>query len=99
MLLGNDTSTLQPKHHSAVCSCYLCVRAVLGGLHQYGIAINIYHDHDVLISSFGYGGELTRLVGKNCVANVVDFSVYVAHLLSSQFCCVCFIQRLCLGLG
>ena len=72
---------------------------VLGGLQQDGIAISIHHDHDVLVALFVSGGELTGLIGKHCIANVIDFSVEVAHLFASQCCCVCFLQRICLGLG
>ena len=76
-----------------------CVRAVLERLHQDGIAINIHHVHDVLVALFESDGELARLVGKHCVANVLDFSVDVEHLLALQCCCVCFLQRICIGLG
>ena len=72
---------------------------LLEGIHKDGIAINLHHDHDVLVAAFGYCWELTGMIGKHCVANVVYFSVYVVHLLASKCCYVLFLPRLSPGLG
>ena len=80
--MRNDSRLLQAQHHGAVLSCKFRVCAVLDGIYHDGIAINFHHDHDVLVASFLSGGELTSLFRKHCVADVIDFSVDVSHLLT-----------------
>ena len=82
MCLRNDDLLLQAEHHGVVCSSKFCVCVVLYVLHRDGCAINLHHDQDVLVASFGSGGELPGLVRKHCVTDVIDFSVDVAHLLT-----------------
>ena len=79
----NDACLLQAQHHCAVCSCKFCICAVLDGLYHDGIAINLHHENDILVASFGSGGELPGLFRKHCVAVVIYFSVDVPHFLTS----------------
>ena len=65
VLLRNDARLFQAQHHGKVCSCKFRVCEVLDGLYHYGIAINFYLDHDVLVALFESGVELPGMVRKN----------------------------------
>ena len=62
--------------------------STLQRLHKYGIAVNLDHDHEILVDTLRSLEELARLIRKNSVAHIIHFSVYIALIFALQCRCV-----------
>ncbi len=77
---------------------HLGVPAVLHGLDKDDVAIDFYHNHDVLVALKILGGKLACLVGEHGFVYQVRPGVHVTHFLTMemggvaccQWCSLCF---------
>ena len=72
---------------------HLLILAALHGFNEYGVAVDFYHNHDVLVASLRTRGELACLIGEHGFAYHVCVGVDVAHFLTLELGGVASFQR------
>jgi hypothetical protein len=71
MLLGDNACLLETEEEGIVGLYHLCILSTLHGFDLNGTAVDLDHDHDVLITTLGASGELSCLIGEGCFADFV----------------------------
>ncbi len=99
VLLWHDASPLQSQQECVVRLYHFLILVALHGLHEDGVAVNFYHNHDVFVATLRRRQEMTSLVGEHGFAYPVCFSVDVLNLLSMELGCVTRFQWHWLGFG
>jgi hypothetical protein len=69
------------------------ILAALHGFNEYGVAVDFYHKHDVLVALLRTRGELACLIGEHGFAYHVYFGVDVAHFLTVELGGAASLQR------
>ncbi len=99
MFLEDNAGPFEPEREWVVCPHHLGILAVLHGVNKDGVAVNFYHNHDVLVATKRLDGELACLVREHGFAYHVRLGVHIAYLLAVQVGGVACFQRRCLNFG
>ena len=79
-----DVGTVETAHEGSVGASEPGIFSVLDWFNEDSAAVNFDHDHYVLVSSLGPGGEFACLVGKDGLSGVVHLGVDVAYFAAPE---------------
>ena len=84
VLLRHDTGKFETQHERSICPCELCIFTTAQRLDKNGIAIDLNHNHEILVAFLGPCRKLTSLVGKNGFTHIIHSRENIALLLATQ---------------
>ena len=87
-----DAGTVETAHEGSVGASELGIFSVLDGFNEDEAAVDVDHDHDVLMAGLGAGGDFACLVGEDGLSGVVRFGIAVAFFVAPELVGVEFLK-------
>ncbi len=98
MFLRDNASLFELEQECIVGPYHLGILVVLHGLNEDGVAVNVYHNLDVLVATKILDGDLACLVSEHGFVYHVRLGVHIAYLLAVEVGGIACFQQCCLKL-
>jgi hypothetical protein len=99
VFLEDNAGPFESEQECVVCLYHLGILAVFHRFNEYGIAVDLHHNHDEFVAMKRLDGELACLVGEHGFAYHVHLGVHIAYLCSMEVGGVACFQQCCLNFG